>query len=69
MKFMNLFSTITGNRGGSHNAPTQIHVKPTHMVGGYGQLSYGWNYYGPTGNQRDLYANVRKLKKVNWSED
>lgn len=62
-------STITGNRGGSHNAPTQIHVKPTHMVGGYGQLSYGWNYYGPTGNQRDLYANVRKLKKVNWSED
>lgn len=62
-------STITGNRGGSHNAPTQIHVKPTHMVGGYGQLSYGWNYYGPTGNQRDLYANVRKLKKVNWNED
>lgn len=62
-------STITGNRGGSHNAPTQIHVKPTHMVGGYGQLSYGWNYYGPTGNQRDLYANVRKLEKVNWNED
>lgn len=62
-------STITGNRGGSHNAPTQIHVKPTHMVGGYGQLSYAWNYYGPTGNQRDLYVNVRKLKKVNWSED
>ncbi|RVU70966.1 MULTISPECIES: nitrate reductase subunit alpha [Lactobacillus] len=62
-------STITGNRGGSHNAPTQIHVKPTHMVGGYGQLCYGWNYYGPTGNQRDLYANVRKLKKVTWSED
>lgn len=62
-------STITGNRGGSHNAPTQIHIKPTHMVGGYGQLSYAWNYYGPTGNQRDLYVNVRKLKKVNWSED
>ncbi len=62
-------STITGNRGGSHNAPTQIHVKPTHMVGGYGQLSYGWNYYGPTGNQRDLYANVRKLERVNWNED
>ena len=62
-------STITGNRGGSHNAPTQIHVKPTHMAGGYAQLSYGWNYYGPTGNQRDLYANVRKLEKVNWNED
>lgn len=62
-------STITGNRGGSHNAPTQIHIKPTHMVGGYAQLSYAWNYYGPTGNQRDLYANVRKLKKVRFSED
>ncbi|WP_416353351.1 nitrate reductase subunit alpha [Agrilactobacillus fermenti] len=62
-------SNITGNRGGSHNAPTQIHIKPTQMVGGYAQLSYGFNYYGPIGNQRDLYVNVRKLKKVNWNED
>lgn len=61
-------STITGNRGGSHNAPTQIHVKPTQMVGGYAQLSYGFNYYGPIGNQRDLYVNVRKLKEVKWNE-
>ncbi|WP_300562179.1 nitrate reductase subunit alpha [Companilactobacillus sp.] len=61
-------SMITGNRGGSHNAPTQIHVKPTQMVGGYGQLSYGFNYYGPIGNQRDLYVNVRKLKEVKWNE-
>ena len=60
-------SNITGNRGGSHNAPTQIHIKPTQMVGGYAQLSYGWNYYGPIGNQRDLYVNVRKLDKVDWS--
>ncbi|WP_125709334.1 nitrate reductase subunit alpha [Companilactobacillus zhongbaensis] len=62
-------STITGNRGGSHNAPTQIHVKPTQMVGGYGQLSYGFNYYGPIGNQRDLYVNVRKLKEVKWNNE
>lgn len=62
-------SNLTGNRGGSHNAPTQIHVKPTQMVGGYAQLSYGFNYYGPIGNQRDLYVAVRKLKKVNWNED
>src|SRR5699024_11944558 len=45
---------LTKNRGGTHNSPTRIHVKPTHMIGGYGQLSYGFNYYGPTGNQRDL---------------
>lgn len=62
-------ANITGNRGGSHNAPTQIHLKPTQMVGGYAQLSYGFNYYGPIGNQRDLYVAVRKLKKVNWNED
>ncbi len=62
-------STITGNRGGSHNAPTQVHIKPTQMVGGYAQLSYGFNYYGPIGNQRDLYVNVRKLEEVNWNED
>ncbi|MFW4403973.1 nitrate reductase subunit alpha [Lactiplantibacillus paraplantarum] len=69
MEIQEPLSTITGNRGGSHNAPTQIHVKPTQIVGGYGQLSYGFNYYGPIGNQRDLYVNVRKLKKVNWNED
>src|SRR5699024_7250766 len=46
-------SEITEQRGGSHNAPTKIHVKPTQMVGGYAQLSYGFNYYGPIGNQRD----------------
>lgn len=62
-------SPITGQRGGSHNAPTQIHVKPTQMVGGYAQLSYGFNYYGPIGNQRDLYVSVRKLKEVKWDED
>lgn len=62
-------SPITGQRGGSHNAPTQIHIKPTQMVGGYAQLSYGFNYYGPIGNQRDLYVSVRKLKEVKWDED
>lgn len=60
---------LTGNRGGTHNSPTRIHVKPTHMIGGYGQLSYGFNYFGPTGNQRDLNVIIRKLKEVDWLED
>lgn len=60
---------LTDNRGGTHNSPTRIHVKPTHMIGGYGQLSYGYNYYGPTGNQRDLNVVIRKLKEVDWLED
>ncbi|MBD7908723.1 nitrate reductase subunit alpha [Sporosarcina gallistercoris] len=62
-------SEITEERGGSHNAPTRIHMKPTQMVGGYAQLSYGFNYYGPIGNQRDEYVAVRKMKEVNWLED
>lgn len=62
-------SKLTDNRGGTHNSPTKIHVKPTHMIGGYGQLSYGWNYYGPTGNQRDLNVVIRKLKEVDWYEN
>ncbi len=62
-------SKLTGNRPGSHNGPTRIHVKPTQMVGGYAQLSYGFNYYGPIGNQRDLYVIVRKLEEVDWLED
>lgn len=62
-------SEITDTRGGSHNAPTRIHMKPTQMVGGYAQLSYGFNYYGPIGNQRDVYVAVRKMKEVNWLED
>lgn len=62
-------SEITKDRGGSHNAPTRIHVKPTQMVGGYAQLSYGFNYYGPIGNQRDVYVAVRKMKEVDWLED
>ncbi|WP_251553014.1 nitrate reductase subunit alpha [Neobacillus muris] len=60
---------LTNNRGGTHNSPTRIHVKPTHMIGGYAQLSYGFNYYGPTGNQRDLNVVIRKLKEVDWLED
>lgn len=62
-------SKITNTRGGTHNSPTRIHLKPTHVIGGYAQLSYGFNYYGPTGNQRDLSVVVRKLKEVSWLED
>lgn len=60
---------LTSNRGGTHNSPTKIYVKPTHMIGGYAQLSYGFNYYGPTGNQRDVNVVIRKLKEVDWLED
>jgi len=62
-------NTINKNRGGTHNSVTRITPKQTHMVGGYSQLSYGFNYYGPTGNQRDTIAIIRRLKEVDWLED
>jgi len=55
-------SERSGTRGGTHNSVTKIHVKPTHMIGGYAQLSYGFNYYGPTGSQRDEVTVIRKRK-------
>jgi len=53
-------SEATGRRGGIHNSVTRLLVKPTHLIGGYAQLSYAFNYLGPTGNQRDMVATVRK---------
>ena len=59
----------TGDRGGAHNSLTRALPKPSHMIGGYAQLSYGFNYYGPTGHQRDEVTVVRRLEEVDWLED
>jgi nitrate reductase alpha subunit len=59
-------SEITGQRGGIHNSVTRINVKPTHMIGGYVQLGYGFNYYGTVGANRDEFVIVRKMSEVNW---
>jgi len=59
-------SEITGVRGGIHNSVTRIVLKPTHMIGGYAQLSYGFNYYGTIGTNRDEFVVVRKMNKVDW---
>ncbi len=53
-------SEIDGRRGGTENALTTIAMKPTHMVGGYAQLSWAPNYYGPTGSNRDSITIVRR---------
>jgi nitrate reductase / nitrite oxidoreductase, alpha subunit len=59
-------SEMTGNRGGIHNSVTRAVLKPTHMIGGYAQLSYGFNYYGTVGSNRDEFVIVRKMQKVDW---
>ena len=61
-------SEKTGHRGGIHNSVTRAVVKPTHMIGGYAQQSYGFNYYGTVGSNRDEFVVVRKMDKVDWLE-
>jgi nitrate reductase alpha subunit len=56
-------SELSGTRGGTDNSVTRISIKPTLLIGGYAQLSYGFNYYGPTGSQRDEVVLVRKLER------
>ncbi len=59
-------SEVTGQRGGIHNSVTRVVVKPTHMIGGYAQQAYGFNYYGTIGTNRDEFVIVRKMKTVDW---
>jgi len=62
-------SEITGTRGGIHNSVTRIVLKPTHMIGGYAQYSYGFNYYGTIGTNRDEFVLVRKMRHVDWMDE
>jgi nitrate reductase alpha subunit len=61
-------SEQTGQRGGIHNSVTRAVLKPTHMIGGYAQQSYGFNYYGTVGSNRDEFVIVRKMAEVDWLE-
>lgn len=58
-------SEVTGTRG-IHNSVSRIVVKPTHMIGGYAQFSYGFNYYGTVGGNRDDFVVIRRLEKLDW---
>ena len=62
-------SEKTGLRGGIHNSVTRATLKPTHMIGGYAQQSYGFNYYGTVGSNRDEFVVVRKMQKVDWLDE
>jgi nitrate reductase alpha subunit len=50
----------SGMRGGTNNSLTRILLKPSHLIGGYAQLSFAFNYLGPTGNQRDEVTVIRR---------
>ena len=53
-------SETSGKRGGIHNSLTRVLLKPSHLIGGYAQHSYAFNYVGPTGNQRDEVTLIRR---------
>jgi len=60
-------SPLRGNRrGGGHNSLVRTRLKPNLMVGGYGQFTYHFNYWGPTGCNRDTHILVRKLPNLTW---
>jgi len=50
----------SGRRGGIHNSLTRLLIKPSHLIGGYAQLSFAFNYLGPTGSQRDEVTVIRR---------
>ncbi len=59
-------SNERGRRGGGHNSLTRIKLNPLLLAGGYAQWTYGFNYWGPVGVNRDTFVLVKKLKKLEW---
>ncbi len=60
-------SPMRGNRrAGGHNSLTRTRLKPNMLVGGYGQFTFHFNYWGPTGSNRDTHILVRKLPELIW---
>lgn len=60
-------SPSRGNkRAGGHNSLTRVHLKPNLLVGGYGQFTFGMNYWGPVGVNRDTFALVKKMDNVTF---
>lgn len=53
-------------RGGGHNSLTRVKLNPMLLSGGYAQWSYGFNYWGPVGSNRDTFVLVKKLQKLEW---
>ncbi len=49
-------------RAGGHNSLTRVRLKPVYMMGGYAQFTYAFNYWGPTGVNRDTTVLVRRLE-------
>ncbi|MBA4060645.1 MAG: hypothetical protein C0470_09810, partial [Verminephrobacter sp.] len=51
--------------------PHLFHKRPYDRPGcdSYAQYSYGFNYYGTIGTNRDEFVLVRKMDRVDWLDD
>ncbi len=56
-------SPLRGKRAGMNNSLTRARLKPVLMSGGYAQFTYAFNYWGPTGVNRDTFVFVRRIEK------
>jgi nitrate reductase alpha subunit len=56
-------SPSRGRRAGMNNSLTRARLKPVLMTGGYAQFTYAFNYWGPTGVNRDTFVYIRKVEK------
>jgi nitrate reductase alpha subunit len=56
-------SPSRGKRAGMNNSLTRTRLKPVLMSGGYAQFTYAFNYWGPTGVNRDTNVFVRRIEK------
>ena len=59
-------SPLRGKRAGMNNSITRARLKPVLMAGGYAQFTYAFNYWGPTGVNRDTNVFVRKVENVEF---
>ena len=60
-------SPLRGDRrAGIHNSLIRTRLKPNFMMGGYGQFTYHFNYWGPVGCNRETSVLVRKLPVLRW---
>ncbi len=51
-----------GFQQGGWQSLTYIKIKPTQLIGKYGHINFRLNYWGPTGNNRDIRVQVEKAK-------
>jgi complex iron-sulfur molybdoenzyme family reductase subunit alpha len=51
-----------GFGAGGWQSLTCIKIKPTQLIGNYGHIEFKLNYWGPTGNNRDIKVEIEKFQ-------